>query len=97
MLLPDAAEALREPVRLLGLLPDGLADCVSQAIGEVGVLISVLIAKRHLDGNGRPVDHFEPEGQQADLADQHLSCRWPLCSQSASGRSRRMGPGTIAA
>src|SRR6185312_12247920 len=97
MLLPDAAKAFREPVRLLGLLPDGLADCVPQAVGEVGVLISVLIAERHLDGNGRPVNHFEPEGQQADLTDQHLSCRWPLYSQPVNGRSTRMSSGTIAA
>ena len=77
----------------LGLLPDGLADRVPQAIGKVGVLISVLVAERHLDGNGRPVNHFKPEGQQADFADQELSCRWP----PLRGRSRRMGSGTIAA
>src|SRR6185437_2653483 len=38
-----------------------------------------IAAERHLNGNGRPVNHFETEGQQANLAGQHLSCGWLLC------------------
>jgi len=60
---PRAAEPLREAVRLLRLLPDGLADCMPQAIGEVGILISVLGAEGHFNGNGRPVNYFETESQ----------------------------------
>ncbi len=81
------------------LIPQRIADSMTHALREVVIVFRVLVAEGHLHGSGGSMNHFEPQCEVVNIADQQFASGWPLCPLRllGDGPGGRMSTGTIAA
>lgn len=62
---------------------------MTHALREVVIVFRVLVAEGHLHGSGGSMNHFEPQCEVVNIADQQFASGWALCPLRLPGD----GPG----